>query len=169
MISGMCCHSRPSLSRTPLEAESRDEDQIRCRMHAGRAARLFRSARRQADASKTDEGGRGTDARQPAGARPGGDAEDLAAGWAQRLRAIAGDVPQPDGWPRTGEEIVMAVALRTPRLLLREWREADREPFLAVSGQPEDIPMLPPLPHPAKSGARIARAQAHLPAHGFAY
>jgi RimJ/RimL family protein N-acetyltransferase len=31
----------------------------------------------------------------------------------------------------------MTLALRTPRLLLREWRDADREPFAAMSADPE--------------------------------
>lgn len=63
----------------------------------------------------------------------------------------------------------MAVALRTPRLLLREWREADREPFAAMSADPEVMAMLPPLPDRARSDAWIARMQAHLTEHGFGY
>ena len=31
----------------------------------------------------------------------------------------------------------MAVALRTPRLLLREWRDEDAAPFAAMSADPE--------------------------------
>ena len=31
----------------------------------------------------------------------------------------------------------MAIALRTPRLLLREWRDDDYEPFAAMSADPE--------------------------------
>lgn len=40
----------------------------------------------------------------------------------------------------------MPVALRTPRLVLREWREADAEPFAALSGDPVAMQYLAPLP-----------------------
>lgn len=36
----------------------------------------------------------------------------------------------------------MALRLRTPRLLLREWRDADREPFAAMSADPEVMELL---------------------------
>jgi RimJ/RimL family protein N-acetyltransferase len=63
----------------------------------------------------------------------------------------------------------VAVALRTPRLLLREWRDEDAEPFAAMSADPEVMAMLPPLPDRAASDAWIARMQAHLAEYGFAY
>ncbi|HEV8029968.1 MAG TPA: GNAT family N-acetyltransferase [Stellaceae bacterium] len=63
----------------------------------------------------------------------------------------------------------MAVSLRTPRLVLREWRDADREPFAAMSSDPEIMEMLPPLLDRGASDAWIARMQAHLAEHGFAY
>jgi RimJ/RimL family protein N-acetyltransferase len=36
----------------------------------------------------------------------------------------------------------MAIALRTPRLLLREWRDDDYEPFAAMSADPEVMELL---------------------------
>jgi ribosomal-protein-alanine N-acetyltransferase len=36
----------------------------------------------------------------------------------------------------------MTIALRTPRLLLREWRDADIEPFAAMSADPEVTELL---------------------------
>jgi RimJ/RimL family protein N-acetyltransferase len=54
------------------------------------------------------------------------------------------------------------VALRTPRLLLREWRDADAEPFAVMSadaGLTEFL--LPP------DEAWIARARAYWDRHGF--
>ena len=51
---------------------------------------------------------------EPQGARPRSHAENLAARRIQGLRAIAGDVPGPDERPRRRQEIVVAVALRTP-------------------------------------------------------
>ena len=62
----------------------------------------------------------------------------------------------------------MPIALRTPRLLLREWRAADQEPFAAISADPAVMKMLPPLPDRAASDAWIARMQAHCDEHGFA-
>lgn len=63
----------------------------------------------------------------------------------------------------------MAIALRTPRLLLREWREADAEPFAAMSADPEVMQYLPPLPDRATCEAWIVRMRQHNDEHGFSY
>jgi RimJ/RimL family protein N-acetyltransferase len=63
----------------------------------------------------------------------------------------------------------VAIALRTSRLLLREWRDGDREPFAAMSADPEVMAMLPSLPDRAASDAWIERMRAHLDAEGFGY
>ena len=44
----------------------------------------------------------------------------------------------------------MAISLRTPRLFLHEWRDADCEPFAAISADPEVRAMLPQLPDRAE-------------------
>jgi hypothetical protein len=46
---------------------------------------------------------------------------------------------------RKTEFIEMAISLRTPSLLLREWRDGDREPFARMSADPAVMEML--LPH----------------------
>jgi ribosomal-protein-alanine N-acetyltransferase len=56
----------------------------------------------------------------------------------------------------------VAVVLRTPRLLLREWREADRQPFAAMSADPEVMRHLP-----AADAEWMPRAVAHWRQHGF--
>jgi RimJ/RimL family protein N-acetyltransferase len=61
----------------------------------------------------------------------------------------------------------MAISLRTDRLLLREWREADCEPFAAMSADPEVMAMLPKLPNRAACDAWIAETRAHWAEHGF--
>jgi RimJ/RimL family protein N-acetyltransferase len=61
----------------------------------------------------------------------------------------------------------MALSLRTPRLLLREWGDTDREPFAAISADPEVMAMLPPLPDRAASDAWVAETRAHWTKHGF--
>jgi RimJ/RimL family protein N-acetyltransferase len=61
----------------------------------------------------------------------------------------------------------MAILLRTPRLILREWREADCEPFAAISADPEVMAMLPKLKDRAASDAWIAETRAHWVEHGF--
>jgi len=63
----------------------------------------------------------------------------------------------------------VSAALHTPRLLLREWRDEDREPFAAMSADPEVIRYLPRLPDRAASDAWIDRMRAHHNEHGFAY
>lgn len=61
----------------------------------------------------------------------------------------------------------MTITLRTPRLLLREWRDTDREPFALMSADPAVMEMLLPFPDRAASDAWIARMQAHYYEHGF--
>jgi RimJ/RimL family protein N-acetyltransferase len=61
----------------------------------------------------------------------------------------------------------VAISLRTPRLLLREWREADYEPFAAISADPAVMAMLPKLPDRATSDAWITDTRAHWVEHGF--
>jgi ribosomal-protein-alanine N-acetyltransferase len=64
----------------------------------------------------------------------------------------------------------VGIALRTPRLLLREWRDEDREPFAAMSADPEVMAgYAAPLTDRAASDAWIERMRAHLAEHGFAY
>jgi len=56
----------------------------------------------------------------------------------------------------------MPVALRTARLLLREWRDEDAEPFAKMSADPEVSRYLP-----APDEGWIARQRAHFAEHGF--
>jgi len=59
------------------------------------------------------------------------------------------------------------VALRTPRLLLREWRDDDLEPFAAMSADPEVMRHLVPYPRRAAIDDWVAVARAHWHAYGF--
>ena len=61
----------------------------------------------------------------------------------------------------------MAVALRTPRLLLREWRADDAEPFAAMSADPEVMRYLLPFPDRAAMDGWIETARSHWREHGF--
>src|SRR5215472_14469721 len=60
----------------------------------------------------------------------------------------------------------MAFSLRTPRLLLREWRDDDRAPFARMSEDPAVMEMLLPM-NRAASDAWITQMQAHCHKHGF--
>jgi RimJ/RimL family protein N-acetyltransferase len=62
----------------------------------------------------------------------------------------------------------MAVALRTARLLLREWRDDDYKPFAIMSGEPGAMTYLLPFAGRAASDAWIDRMRAHCAQHGFA-
>jgi RimJ/RimL family protein N-acetyltransferase len=61
----------------------------------------------------------------------------------------------------------MAISLRTPRLLLREWCDADCKPFAEISADPEVMAMLLPLPDRAANDAWIAETRAHWAEHRF--
>ncbi|TMK05652.1 MAG: GNAT family N-acetyltransferase [Alphaproteobacteria bacterium] len=60
----------------------------------------------------------------------------------------------------------MPLALRTPRLLLREWRDEDLAPFVAMSADPEAMRYLPSLERSAAE-AWVPRMHRHFGAHGF--
>jgi RimJ/RimL family protein N-acetyltransferase len=59
----------------------------------------------------------------------------------------------------------MAISLRTPRLLLRKWRDGDREPFARMSADPAVMEMLLPMDR-AASDAWITQMQAHCHKYG---
>src|SRR5436305_14922710 len=57
--------------------------------------------------------------------------------------------------------------LRTERLLLRQWRPADRVPFAALNADPRVMEHFPALLAPEESDAAVARIEAHFHEHGF--
>jgi ribosomal-protein-alanine N-acetyltransferase len=57
--------------------------------------------------------------------------------------------------------------LRTERLLLRGWREQDREPYAAINADPQVREFFPELLTRAQSDAQIAVFDEHFAAHGF--
>jgi RimJ/RimL family protein N-acetyltransferase len=59
-------------------------------------------------------------------------------------------------------------ALRTERLVLREWRDEDCEPFAELSADPAVMEYLLPFPDRAESDAWIAAMRRHQEAYGFA-
>jgi ribosomal-protein-alanine N-acetyltransferase len=60
-------------------------------------------------------------------------------------------------------------SLRTDRLLLRPWRDADREPFAALNADPVVMEHFAKPLDRAESDAFIARIQAHFAQHGFGF
>ena len=61
----------------------------------------------------------------------------------------------------------MPLPIGTPRLLLRPWREADREPFARICADPRVMEFFPAPLTRAESGALVDRAQANLARDGF--
>jgi RimJ/RimL family protein N-acetyltransferase len=61
----------------------------------------------------------------------------------------------------------MRHTIRTERLLLRRWREADRLPFQKVNADPRVMEFLPAPLSPGESGALIERIKNHFVRHGF--
>lgn len=58
-------------------------------------------------------------------------------------------------------------ALRTPRLLLRRWRPADRAPFAALNADPQVMAHFPAPLSRAESDALADRIDAGFTTHGF--
>lgn len=59
--------------------------------------------------------------------------------------------------------------LETDRLILRQWRAADREPFAAMSADPEVMWFLSPLQTRTASDAIVDRLANHIEEHGFGF
>ena len=57
--------------------------------------------------------------------------------------------------------------LRTGRLLLRHWRQSDREPFARLNADPQVMQFLPRLLSPEESDAAAKRIEDHFRRHGF--
>lgn len=57
--------------------------------------------------------------------------------------------------------------IRTGRLVLRPWREADRAPLAAITGDPVVMRYFGMVRTPAQSDAWMDRAQAHIDRNGF--
>jgi ribosomal-protein-alanine N-acetyltransferase len=62
---------------------------------------------------------------------------------------------------------VSTPVIRTPRLLLREWRPEDREPFAALNADPRVMEHLPALLTRRQSDALARRSEQHFERHGF--
>ena len=62
---------------------------------------------------------------------------------------------------RTFEEI------QTDRLLMRRWREADREPFAELNGDPETLVFFPATLTRAESDALVDRIEARFDERGY--
>jgi RimJ/RimL family protein N-acetyltransferase len=59
--------------------------------------------------------------------------------------------------------------LRTERLILRQWRDADLEPLAAMSADPEVMALLPGPIDRARAEAAVARWSEHIAEHGFGF
>ena len=57
--------------------------------------------------------------------------------------------------------------IRTERLLLRSWQEADLEPYAALNADPVVMAHFPAVLTRAESDASAARIRSHFAAHGY--
>jgi RimJ/RimL family protein N-acetyltransferase len=57
--------------------------------------------------------------------------------------------------------------IRTDRLLMRRWRDSDREPFAELNGDPQTMVYFPSLLDRAGSDALVDRIEAGFDEHGF--
>jgi RimJ/RimL family protein N-acetyltransferase len=62
---------------------------------------------------------------------------------------------------------VSTPVIRTERLLLREWRQEDREPFAALNADPRVMEHLPAVLPRAQSDALARHSEQHFTTHGF--
>jgi RimJ/RimL family protein N-acetyltransferase len=61
------------------------------------------------------------------------------------------------------------ITLRTPRLILRPWRDEDSDAFAAMFDDPAVMEFLLPVPDRAAIDAIIGRIHEHFAEHGFGW
>jgi RimJ/RimL family protein N-acetyltransferase len=71
------------------------------------------------------------------------------------------------GGPRTEIRIEIRTEIETERLILRRWREADREPFRRINADPRVMEHMPGPLAPEQSDGLIDRIEQHFERHGF--
>ena len=59
--------------------------------------------------------------------------------------------------------------LRTERLILRQWRDSDREPFAELNADPETMRYFPAPLTREESDAVVDRASGHIDEHGWGW
>jgi RimJ/RimL family protein N-acetyltransferase len=59
------------------------------------------------------------------------------------------------------------IVLETPRLILRRWRNSDREPFARMNADPRVMEFFPNTLTAEECNAAIDRLEAHIDRHGF--
>jgi|ERR1017187_2576184 RimJ/RimL family protein N-acetyltransferase len=64
-------------------------------------------------------------------------------------------------------KVVSMTILETERLILRPWREADREPFAWMNSDPQVMEFYPALLSADESNQMVDRIEAHFARHGF--
>jgi RimJ/RimL family protein N-acetyltransferase len=57
--------------------------------------------------------------------------------------------------------------ISTPRLLLRAWKDSDREPFAQLNADPEVMEFFPSVLSRTESDRAVDRMNAHFAQHGF--
>lgn len=57
--------------------------------------------------------------------------------------------------------------IETRRLVLRRWRDSDREPFAALNADPRAMEFFPSVLSRAESDRAVDRIEAHFESHGF--
>ena len=70
-------------------------------------------------------------------------------------------------WRDAAAPDVTPTELRTERLVLRRWREADLAPFAALNADPVVMELLPAPLTGAESDAMVARIEATFDERGF--
>lgn len=63
--------------------------------------------------------------------------------------------------------IILAAVIETSRLLLRRWKESDREPFARMNADPRVMEFFPGCLSPDETDAMLARIAAHFECYGF--
>lgn len=59
------------------------------------------------------------------------------------------------------------IVLQTDRLILRDWRESDRQPFSEINADPRVMESMPAPLSPEESDLLVDQIESHMQSHGF--
>jgi RimJ/RimL family protein N-acetyltransferase len=96
---------------------------------------------------------------------PPSDPEIQATAYPICIAIFPGHILRPHCVSREG----MLLTIRTPRLLLRPWRDQDVEAFAAMFDDPRVMEFLLPPPDRAAIDALVGRIRAHFDQHGYGW
>ena len=64
---------------------------------------------------------------------------------------------------------MLSAIIETPRLILRQWKQSDEEPYIKLNADPEVMEYFPSVKTPAETLAQIERISGYIDQNGHGF